>query len=392
MHAAAVTAAVDNSIWLPPPPDKPPVATTAKQDPAAVLPAPPVAPPPLPASLQLPSIDAARPAATQAPKFATFAHAYGPGKRVVVVKKAIRKQAVDSPSAGANPSIVDITQDDPPQEQGLPLPPPRLSEQQAAATHPAVTEAKAVAGVAASPDAHAIAPTNAPVSKPSQSFDGKQSFISLEVDEPPINGAAPVDQPSPAAGLKDSQSVVDRQQKSPQSVHTAQAAHELSQAQPMDLDVKPSSQPETQMQAATAAAAAAAAAADEADKREIRPDLFAAASKERPLSAASQGLSAAKLSEADTGQKLLAASKSKTAAKGNIQIVLATKHKQVFFWCTALSCASGCIWSFFIQSQDATPKAPLCDLRVCRSTCVYHNHDIITSCHIDSCFMVIQVS
>lgn len=282
---------------------------------------------------------------TQAPKFADIDRAYvKPAGQRRPAKRTFPNDEVDSPSsagaaadAGAEHEIalLDIVEDRGPRRGLPPTPVQRLAaslplEADTAAALPATTAA-ASPGLLNGP-----ASVVAIVSKPSQSFDGKQSFISLEVDEAPVSGAPSVDQPSSAATKPDPQ-LAGMEGQDGQAVSQAQ------QAQPMDLDAPSTSepavpeQPETQPPAVLGTAAAAAdlaaatAAADEADKRDIRPDLFASAS--RPSSAASHVNSVAKPSDAETGPKLLAAPKSKTTAKGNIQIVLATKHKQVLPVC-----------------------------------------------------------
>lgn len=98
------------------------------------------------------------------------------------------------------------------------------------------------------------------------------------------------------------------------------------------MNSKQSSQEEPQQQ--QAAASEVDTAADmEVDKRDIKPDLFTAS---RPSSAVPQGAGTLKF---DADQKQLPAAKSKIATKGNIQIVLATKHKQVCVRC------SGLVWA-----------------------------------------------
>ena len=178
-------------------------------------------------------------------------------------------------------------------------------------------------------DAAAAIAANAQADTPDHSFDGRQSFISLEVDDAPASGAAPVDQPSPAS----------RKTKLTASEPPSETSKAASVAQPPAVSKAASNkqqvngskpgcdqipQQQLRQQGAGAAASAVTDAADaEADKNDIRPDLFTAS---RPSSAASLGSGPLQF-EAD--QKQLPPAKSKVAAKGNIQIVLATKHKEV---------------------------------------------------------------
>ena len=240
------------------------------------------------------------------------------------------------------------------QRHSLPLP-PKFGRQSTPSVHhlvdltksepDAAPLASASAPVAAPPAAKAGGPagsaveaTGASPSKPSQSFDGRQSFISLDVDERPVTGVPAVDQPPPSSSSPALVAPFPPKSPPPRSnaaSSSAPAAHPPQHAQradPLNAGTAKQHKPKQPKQPSSAEASttsAAATAAEEADRQGITPDLFAGASKERPSSAANQGLTAFESGEADAGQKLLVASKSKAAGKGNIQIVLATKHKQV---------------------------------------------------------------
>ena len=180
-------------------------------------------------------------------------------------------------------------------------------------------------------DPSAAAPAKAQADTPEHSFDGRQSFISLEVDDAPAGGAASVDQPSPASRkTKLVPPVLSNATAKAASAQLPAASKAADTAKPADgMETASNSQQQSRQQ--QAAAAAIKSAADmEADKRDIKPDLFTAS---RPSSAVSQGAGTLKF---DADQKQLPAAKSKVATKGNIQIVLATKHKQVqILYCLA---------------------------------------------------------
>ena len=159
---------------------------------------------------------------------------------------------------------------------------------------------------------------------PEHSFDGKQSFISLDVDDAPAGGAASVDQPSPASRkTKLIPPVPPHATATAVSAQSPAASQAADKAQPAEVTDAAQSSQQQRRQREAAASAMNNAAATEADKRDIKPDLFTAS---RPSSAVSQGAGTLKF---DADQKQLPAAKSKVATKGNIQIVLATKHKQV---------------------------------------------------------------
>ena len=178
-------------------------------------------------------------------------------------------------------------------------------------------------------DAAAAIAANAQADTPDYSFDGRQSFISLEVDDAPASGAAPVDQPSPASRktkltASEPPSETSKAASVAQPPAVSKAASNAQQVNGSKPGCDQIPQQQLRQQGAGAAASAVTDAADaEADKNDIRPDLFTAS---RPSSAASLGSGALQF-EAD--QKQLPPAKSKVAAKGNIQIVLATKHKEV---------------------------------------------------------------
>ena len=178
-------------------------------------------------------------------------------------------------------------------------------------------------------DPLAAVPATAQADTPDKSFDGRQSFISLDVDDAPAGGAASVDQPSPASrktklipGSDSSQAVSAQLPAAPASTAQQGDSMDVDISSPTDATQSPQRQPR-QQQPGAAGSAVTNAAETEADKRDIKPDLFTAS---RPSSAVSTGAGALKF---DAEQKQLPAAKSKVAAKGNIQIVLATKHKEV---------------------------------------------------------------
>ena len=168
------------------------------------------------------------------------------------------------------------------------------------------------------------APAKAQTDTPEHSFDGRQSFISLDIDDAPASGAPSVDQPSPASRqTKLTPPVLSNDTARTVSAQLPAAPVAAGQAQQAGvLDAAHSSQQQLRQQQA-AALAINTAAEMEADKRDIKPDLFTAS---RPSSAVSQGAGTLKF---DADQKQLPGAKSKVVTKGNIQIVLATKHKQV---------------------------------------------------------------
>ena len=170
----------------------------------------------------------------------------------------------------------------------------------------------------------APAPAKAQADTPEHSFDGRQSFISLDVDDAPAGGAASVDQPSPASRkTKLNPPVLSDATAKAVSAQLPAASQTADKAQPaVVMDAARASQQQDRQQ--QAAASAINSAADmQADKHNIKPDLFTAS---RPSSAVSPGTGTLKF---DADQKQLPAAKSKVAHKGSIQIVLATKHKQV---------------------------------------------------------------
>ena len=182
------------------------------------------------------------------------------------------------------------------------------------------TAAAPAADVGRPSDAAAAAPSETPA----HSFDGGQSFISLEVDEAPAQGPAPVDQPSPASRKAPPAQQADKQDAKSAKPPVVQQA--VSDAGPiMPAGAVQASQKQPQQGGAAAAAVIKDPADVEGDKHAIKPDLFTAS---RPSSAVSQGAGGPPF-QASGDLKQLPAAKSKAAAKGNIQIVLATKHKQV---------------------------------------------------------------
>lgn len=167
-------------------------------------------------------------------------------------------------------------------------------------------------------------PAMAQADTPEHSFDGKQSFISLDVGDAPAGGAASVDQPSPASRkTKLIPPVPPHATAKAVSAQSPAASQAADKALPAEVTDAAQSSQQQKRQWEAAASAMNNAAATEADKRDIKPDLFTAS---RPSSAVSQGAGTLKF---DADQKQLPAAKSKVATKGNIQIVLATKHKQV---------------------------------------------------------------
>ena len=181
-----------------------------------------------------------------------------------------------------------------------------------------------VAKTASAPQPASVLPAKAVVNSPAHSFDGVQSFISLEVDDAPKGGAAPVDQLSPASR----KTKRDRQTGNEVTVSTQVQAPPQAAVTGTDPSRATASvhhsqgQPQQQQQGAPAVSDATEM---EVDKQDIKPDLFAPV---RPSSAVSP-VSGGAQSQANADQKQLPAAKGKAAAKGNIQIVLATKHKQV---------------------------------------------------------------
>ena len=189
---------------------------------------------------------------------------------------------------------------------------------------------------------------------PEHSFDGRQSFISLDFDDAPAGGAASVDQPSPASRkakhVVPEASIDTAKAASAQLPAASEAAGNAPQADET-MHAKRSSQQEPQQQPAVNTAAVM-----EVDKRDIKPDLFTAS---RPSSAVSQGAGTLKF---DADQKQLPAAKSKVAPKGNIQIVLATKHKQV--------CVGHLVWALLKRcSCTVLPgqEQSLCSCALCLS-------------------------
>lgn len=179
--------------------------------------------------------------------------------------------------------------------------------------------------------------------QPARSFDGKASFISLDFDEAPASTAASVKQQTAAAAVPLTQSLQQGQQAKTSEaaplpdtsvLHVATPVPQASAAAAAQNAVQVSTTAQTP--AATAVAAAAAAAQQamrgiapaQTDKDNIRPDVFSPASKQRPASAPTESPSTSKANEADAGQKPIAPPKGKVTGRGNIQIVLATKHKQ----------------------------------------------------------------
>ena len=199
------------------------------------------------------------------------------------------------------------------------------------------TKTAAAAGAAAVASAAATGkPSDAVANTPAHSFDGRQSFISLEVEveEAPAHGTAPVDQPLPASRKAPPVQQADKQEGNPaELLAVQQAVMDAGLSKPAGA-VHASHQRLQQQQGGAAPAALVLDAAEaEVDKQAIRPDLFTAS---RPSSAVSQGPGGPHF-QAGGDQKQLPAAKSKAAAKGNIQIVLATKHKQVLpMDCSAL--------------------------------------------------------
>ncbi|KAL0033603.1 hypothetical protein WJX79_007018 [Trebouxia sp. C0005] len=228
-------AAVANG-QLPPPPDR----ARAAQGPALPLPPPPQ---------HEQRVEAVSPKPVQVPENAAAQALVGPEKKLVPAQQRFPSVASDPPPSTAaaavqrDVNLLYVIEDREPLPQRLPsksneLPAERLTKT-ATGPAPAAVASNSAVRPAAARDSTAADADN---KKPSQSFDGKQSFISLDVEEAPVTGPPSVEQPSLA-------------------------------------DAK-------------------------------------AAPK-----AVAQG-------DAETGQKLLAASRSRAAGKGNIQIVLATKHKQ----------------------------------------------------------------
>ena len=338
-------AAADTNGQLPPPPDRAPAAQGPALPPAPALPLPP---PPQ----QEQRVRAVSPKPVQAPKYAAAQALVGPKKKLVPAQQEAQSVASNPPPPAAattaaaaaaaqrDVNLLYVVEDREPLPQRLPfkpteLPAGHLTKTATALAPPAVASDSASVRPAAARDSRAA---DVDKNKPSQSFDGKQSFISLDVEDAPVTGPPSIEQPSsavaktaPKADAQDDAGSQAWPEKQP-----------TQQAEPMDLDSAIPSTSAAGLPAldqarllgtaptpATTAAGEPAAAAAEADAHAIRPDLLSGLSQSRPTSAASQGLAAAEFSEAETGQKLLAASRSKAAGKGNIQIVLATKHKQV---------------------------------------------------------------
>ena len=330
-------AAADTNGQLPPPPDRAHAAQGPALPPAPVLPLPP---PPQ----QEQRVQAVSPEPVQAPKYAVAQALVEPKKRLVPAQQRSASVASGPPPSAAaaaaaaqrDVNLLYVIEDREPLPQRLPsksseLPAGHLTKTVTAPTPSTLPSDTAVRPAAARDSTAADAGNN----KPSQSFDGKQSFISLDLEEAPVTGPSSVEQPSSAAAK-----AAPKADAQGDAVRKARPEKQpTQQAEPMDLDsANPSasaadlpalSRAQLLGTAPTPATSAGKPAAAEADARAIRPDLFADPSQSRPVSAASQGLAAAEFSEAETGQKLLAASRSKAAGKGNIQIVLATKHKQV---------------------------------------------------------------
>ena len=209
------------------------------------------------------------------------------------------------------------------------------------------TAAAPAAAVGRPSDAAAAAPSETPA----HSFDGGQSFISLEVDEAPAQGPAPVDQPSPASRKAPPAQQADKQDAKSAKPPVVQQA--VSDAGPiMPAGAVQASQKQPQQGGAAAAAVIKDPADVEGDKHAIKPDLFTAS---RPSSAVSQGAGGPPF-QASGDLKQLPAAKSKAAAKGNIQIVLATKHKQVLLLECSPSLSDtlqpcGCLGEQFLATQ-----------------------------------------
>ncbi len=375
--AVPTTAAADTNGQLPPPPDRAHAAQRPALPPAPALPLPP--PPQHEQRVQ-----AVSPKPVQAPKYAAAQALVGPKKKLGPAQQRSPSVASDPPpptaaaaAAQRDVNLLYVIEDREPLPQRLPsksneLPAGHLTKTAAAPAPSAVASNSAVRPAVARESTAADADHN----KPSQSFDGKQSFISLDVEEAPVTGPPSIEQPSsaaakaaPKADAQDDAVRKARPQKQP-----------TQQVEPMDLDSANPSTSAADLPAlnqarllgtaptpATTAAGEPAAAAAEADVRAIRPDLLSGSSQSRPASAASQGLAAAEFSEAETGQKLLAAARSKAAGKGNIQIVLATKHKQVQAF-TGCSCelygpcahAVLCmIWCLVSSQPDEKTSVPM---------------------------------
>jgi len=339
--ALLTAAAADTNNQLPPPPDRARAAQGPALPPAPALPLPP--PPQHEQRNQ-----AVSPKPVQAPKYAAAKAFAGPKTKLVPARQRSPSVVSDPPpftaaaaaAAQRDVNLLYVIEDREPLPQRFPfksneLPAGHLTKTATAPAPSAIASDSAVRPAAARDTTAA----GADHTKPSQSFDGKQSFISLDVEEAPVTGPPSIEQPSLAAAFAKAAPKADAQDDAGRKTRPEkQPAQQAQQAEPLDLDsAKPStsvadlpahSQAHLLGVAPTPATTAAGAPAA-ADTRAIRPDLFAGSSQSRPVSAASQGLAAAEFSEAETGQKLLAASRSKAAGKGNIQIVLATKHKQV---------------------------------------------------------------
>lgn len=322
-QAGSVAAAADTGGELPPPPDRPGVA----QGPA-LPPAPPLPPPP-PVDMQRAQAPSTKP--TQAPKFADA--------QVITIsddqRTAAKQRFPDGdsePAASASAaakgegSLLHVVEDREPRQRHPAEAAPALA---AGAAVPGATSAAALPSDNPVKSAAVVDLTAAEAKsgKPSHSFDGKESFISLDLEDAPAAGPSSVDKPSPAGAENAAQPVGAKPAVASLAAFQHAEAMEVDAPEPSNGQGNVLSQPNAQPTAASATAAAAAGAV--AGKRDIRPDLSASTGKERPSSAASQGFAAAQFSKADNGQKLLAAPKGKAAAKGNIQIVLTTKHKQV---------------------------------------------------------------
>jgi len=371
--SAAAAAGADTNGQLPPPPDRASAAQGPALPPAPALPLPP---PPQPEQ----RVRAVSPKSVQAPKYAAAQALVGPKKKFVSAQQQSPSVTSDlQPSTAAaaaaaaqrDVNLLYVIEDREPLPQRLlskstELPAGNVTKTATAPVPSAVASDSAVRPAATRDSTAAGADHN----KPSQSFDGKQSFISLDVEEAPVTGPPSIEQPSSAAA----QAVSKADAQGDAGKKARPGKQPTQQAEPMDLDSANPSTSAADLPAlnqarllgaaptpATTTAGKPAAAAAETDARAIKPDLLSGSSQSRPASAASQGLAAAEFSEAETGQKLLAASRSKAAGKGNIQIVLATKHKQVQAF-TGCSCelyglcahAVLCmIWSLVSSHSDA---------------------------------------
>ncbi len=374
--AVLTAAAADTNGQLPPPPDRASAAQGPALPPAPALPLPP---PPQ----QEQRDRAVSPKPVQAPKYAAAQALVGPKKKLVPAQQEASSVAPPATAAAATAAQRDlnllyVVEDREPLPQRLPSKPTELAagnvtKTATALAPPAVASDSASVRPAVARDSTAADSIN---NKSSQSFDGKQSFISLNVEDAPVTGPPSIEQPSLAAA----QAAPKADAQDDAGKKARPETQPTQQAEPMDLDSANPSTSAANLPAlnqvhllgaaptpASTTAGGPAAAAAEADARAIRPDLLSGSSQSRPASAASQGLAAAEFSEAETGQKLLAASRSKAAGKGNIQIVLATKHKQVqaFIGCScelSRPCAYAVLcmkWCLLSSQPDGKTSVPL---------------------------------